>query len=237
VRILERFVTFPQACPYLAGLEARFEFSIASRLTPEEYEDLMNRGYRKFGAQFFKPICDACQACRPIRVPVAAFAPDRSQRRALKSNADLEVRLGVPTVDDARLELYNRYHDAQAARKGWPEQAKDAAEYKDSFVRNPIPSVEITLWEKDALRAVILTEITPHVVSAIYHYHDRDFPKRALGTTCILQTIELARKLGKPWVYLGYYVRGSASMEYKSRFRPCEVLGTDGVWQAFDPRA
>jgi arginine-tRNA-protein transferase len=232
MEVLERFETPPHACPYLAGRAARLDYSFAPDLTAEEYEDLMNRGYRKFGALFFRPVCDGCRACRPIRVPVATFVPDRSQTRAWRRNADLAVRLARPSVDRERLDLYNRYHQDQTRRKGWPSVDKDPTDYAASFVGNPIPSIELSVWEGRVLRAVLIAEVTPNVVSAVYHYHDLTLPGRGLGTFCILNTIELARKLGKPYVYLGYYVAGCPSMEYKARFRPCELMGEDGVWRA-----
>lgn len=231
--VVQQFLSEPHTCLYLPDRQAQLEYSYAVRLAPAEYEALMDSGSRKFGALVFRPICAACDACRPIRVPVARFKPDQSQRRALKRNRDLTVRVGPPRVDSARLELYSRYHLAQAARKGWPEADKDAEDYEFSFVRNPLPAVELSVWEGAALRAVVIADVTPHVVSDVYHYHDPDHAARSLGTFALLQTIELARQLGRAYVYLGYYVAGCGSMVYKSRFRPCEVLGTDGVWREF----
>src|SRR5579871_1144239 len=94
VEILGRVVTPPHACPYLAGRMAMLEWSYVSSLDPGEYEDLMNRGHRKFGAFVFRPACEGCTACRPIRVSVARFSPDRSQKRAWKANQDLRLRVG-----------------------------------------------------------------------------------------------------------------------------------------------
>src|SRR5438105_12016233 len=166
--LLHQLVTDPHACAYLPDRAARLEYSFAARLSGAEYEELMNRGYRKFGALLFRPVCQACDECRPIRIPVERFAPDRSQRRAWKRNSDLTVVHGKPAADDQRLELYRRYHAAQAARKGWPYQEKSRADYLFSFVRNPVSSVEISLWEEDRLRAVVLTDVTPNVVSGVY---------------------------------------------------------------------
>jgi len=232
LRVLHQFVADPHACAYLPEQEAALEYSYAPWLTAQEYEDLMNRGYRKFGAMFFRPVCESCQECRPIRIPVDRFQPDRSQRRAWKRNADLRVELARPTVDGRRLDLYHRYHQAQSERKGWPETERDRREYEQSFVHNPVPAVEITLWEEAALRAVVLTDVTPNVVSGVYHYHDPELAERSLGTYCMLQTLELARRLGKPYAYFGYYVRDCGSLAYKARFRPCELLHPDGVWRS-----
>ena len=217
---------------YLPEQQATLDYEIVARLSPEEYETRMNQGWRKFGAIVFHPVCADCRECRPIRIPVAPFAPDRSQKRALKQNADLTVRYTLPTSDNAHLDLYHRYHDAQTERKGWPEGERSLEDYAMQFVEGPLPGVEISVWEGDLLRGVMLCDITPNVVSGIYHYHDPDARERSLGTFLILQTLLLAQQMGKAYCYLGYYVADCASMNYKRRFRPCEVLGTDGVWTA-----
>lgn len=232
--VLKSFLSEPHVCAYLSDRTAELEYNFAPVLTAEEYEELMNQGHRKFGPLFFRPNCTGCSECRPIRIPVADFEPDRSQRRAWTRNQDLEVRKGRPRVDAQRLELYHRYHQAQADRKGWPEKEKDPQDYELSFVRNPVPAVEVTLWEGEALRAVLLTDVTPNVVSGVYHYHDPGLKQRSLGTACMLHTIELARELGKRWAYFGYYVADCPSMSYKARFRPCEVMDEAGVWRPFD---
>jgi leucyl-tRNA---protein transferase len=229
--ILHRFVSDPHPCVYLPDRMASLEYGYTPLLDPQEYEDLMNRGYRKFGRFVFRPVCRGCEECRPIRIPVERFRPDRSQRRAWRRNAELEVRLAPPSVDERRLELYEKYHAAQTERKGWPEQEKEASDYAFSFLQNPVPAMEITLWEEENLRGVVLTDLTPNVVSGVYHYYEPDLSDRGLGTYCMLQTIELARKLGKRWAYFGFYVAGCQSLAYKARFRPCEIMDPDGEWR------
>lgn len=230
--VLDRFVGEPGPCPYLAGRQEQTENEIVAALSPAEYEARMNQGWRKFGPVVFRPVCQSCDECRPLRVPVARFAPDRSQRRNLARNADLAVRYAAPTIDAARVSLFNRYHAAQTDRKGWPAAAKTADEYAFVFVHNPVPAVEISVWENDVLQAIVLADVTQAVVSAVYHFHDPDGRARGLGTFALLQTIALARRLGKPHAYLGFFVAGCPSMTYKARFRPCEILGVDGVWRA-----
>ncbi|MDX1935390.1 MAG: arginyltransferase [Capsulimonadales bacterium] len=229
--VIHRFLTGPESCAYLPDRTAQQEYLVISHLTPEEYERRMNAGWRKFGPLLFHPVCPTCQECRPIRISADRFTPNRSQQRALRRNADLRVVFARPTVDPVRLELYHRYHRAQAERKGWPLDDKDEGEYSFSFLLNSIPSVEISIWQEDALVAVALTEVTPNVVSGIYHYHAPEASDRSLGKFAMLQTIELARQLEKPWAYFGYYVADCGSLSYKSTFRPCEILGADGIWR------
>lgn len=231
MQVLDCFTLGPEPCPYLPAEQSTLEYEWVHTLSPEEYEERMNRGWRKFGPMLFHPVCRSCSECRPIRIEVERFVPDRSQRRSMKRNSDLLVRLAPPTVDDERLSLYNRYHAVQEGRKGWPTNDKDIEAYALNFVYNPLPSVEISVWEDGILRAVVLTEVTPNVLSGIYHYHDPDLSERGLGTFGMLQTVELARRLEKPWAYFGYYVAGCGSLNYKGRFHPSEVMGADGVWR------
>jgi arginine-tRNA-protein transferase len=228
--ILRKFTTEPHACAYLPGRTAELEYSIAPLLEEAEYESLMNRGYRKFGFAFYRPVCQFCSKCQAIRFPVDEFRPDRSQRRALKRNADLEVRFGPPECDAERLALFERYHLVQHVVRQWPQVDENQEDYEARFVQNSIPTTEISLWENGVLRGVLIAELTANVISAVYHYYDPDFRERGLGTFLVLQCVELALRTNRRWVYLGYYVAGCASMEYKTRFKPSEVLA-DKVWR------
>lgn len=232
MRILDQFLSGPDLCHYLPDRLAIQQYAIADKLTPDEYEALMDSGWRKFGQTLFRPVCQSCAECRPLRIPAAKFTPDRSQQRCLRQNADLEVRHARPIADAVRLDLYKRYQDAQTEAKGWPDAERTMDSYKRQFVQNPIPSVEISIWEDSALRAVAITDITPNIVSGVYHFHDPDCRPRSLGTFALLQTIELARALEKRWAYFGFYVAGCPSMEYKTRFKPHEILSPGGVWEA-----
>ncbi|WP_309715108.1 arginyltransferase [Armatimonas sp.] len=235
MRVLQTVLTGPDECHYLPERQATMENLVVAQLSPEEYEQKMNEGWRKFGPVLFRPICDGCRECRPIRILAAEFSPSRSQRRALAKNADLEVRHARPTVDVARLALYNRYHTAQEVAKGWPEVEKSAEDYAFSFVHNPLPAVEISVWEEGVLRAVVLTDITPNTVSGVYHYYEPECEGRSIGTFAMLQTIALARLLEKPWAYFGYWVAACPSLSYKSKFNPCEIINPQGQWEPNNP--
>ncbi len=206
------------------------EYVRVSQIAPEDYERLMDAGWRKFGPMLFRPICRDCAECRPLRIPAAEFIPNRSQQRTWRKNADLEVRYAPPSADAARLDLYRRYQAAQSAQKGWPDTERTANSYKFQFVQNPLPCIEVSVWEAGALRAVVIADITPNIVSGVYHFHDPDSKSRGLGTFAMLHTIALARRLGKRWAYFGFYVAGCPSMRYKANFRPYEILGADGFW-------
>jgi arginine-tRNA-protein transferase len=236
MRVLQTLVTGPDACVYLPDQQATMENVVVAQLSPAEYEQKMDAGWRKFGPVLFRPICTSCTACRPLRIPVATFTPSRSQRRALAKNAELEVRYGRPSVDAARLALYNRYHQQQETQKGWPEGERSAEDYAFSFVHNPVPAVELSVWEGETLRAIVLTDVTENTVSGVYHYYEPGESHRSLGTFAMLQTIELARRLGKPWAYFGYWVAACPSLSYKANFQPCEILSMAGGWEEYIPQ-
>ncbi len=230
---LFRYVTPPGPCGYLPDQTWRFEHEIVGALSPAEYLDRLRRGWRRFGHLLFRPVCAHCTACRSLRVDVARFRPNRSQRRNRRLN-ERAVRLtaGHPSVTRAKLELYDRYHAYQTDAKGWPAHApKDAGEYRDAFIDNPIPVEEWSYTLDGRLVGVGYVDRLPGGLSAIYFYYDPAERHRGLGTWNVQCAIDRAAALGLPHVYLGYYVPGSASLAYKASFAPNEVLGPDGRWR------
>jgi arginine-tRNA-protein transferase len=185
----------------------------------------------------FRPHCPACQACRSLRVEVAKFRPNRSQRRAWNLNHDsLEIRVGPPSVTREKLRLYDRFHEFQCEAKGWPEHpAKDAGSYRESFVNNPSFTEEwcYYLRESGQLIGVGYVDRLPTAMSAIYFYYDPDFRARSLGTFNVLGLLENCVLSKLTYLYLGYYVQGCRSLEYKGNFTPNQALGADGTWQDF----
>ena len=232
---LHTYASPPHACSYLPDRVARMRYEVVGELTPAEYLARMNAGWRRFGFTLFRPACSRCRMCQPVRVPVAAFRPDRSQKRAWAANADeIGVVVGPPAVTADKLALYDRFHAFQADDKGWSEHGpKDAADYADSFVENPFPTEEWCYYAGDRLVGVGYVDALPGALSAIYFFHDPAERRRSLGTFNVLSVLRAAADRGVPHVYLGYYVEGCRSLEYKGRFRPNEVLGADGVWGPF----
>ena len=236
MKVLRTILGEEEDCIYLPGRPSQSEYRVVSELSADEYESLMERGWRKFGAALHRPVCASCRECRSLRVETEKFAPSRSQRRTLLKNADLTVAFTPPYLDDERLALYHRYHAAQEQSRGWPGVNKSPQDYFYSFVHNPVPAVEIAVRDTGGtLRAVVLTDVTVNIVSGVYHYHDPDWRERGVGAFAMLQTIELARRMARKWVYFGYWVPGCPSLSYKANFRPCEVLGDDGAWRAHKP--
>src|SRR5262249_33195118 len=149
-----------------------------------------------------------CRACLPIRVVAERFRPDRSQRRAKRINDGVvEVRIDQPSVSPAKLALYDRYHAFQAETKGWPAQpAKDAEEFRHSFVENPFPTEEWSYYLAGKLIGTGYVDDLPGGLSAIYFFYDPAERHRSLGTWNVVKIIEAAQRRRVPHVYLGYFV-------------------------------
>ncbi len=230
-----RYVGSDAQCSYLPDELARHEYDHVSELSPDEYGTLLLEGWRRFGHVLFRPRCRRCTACQSLRIDVARFQPDRSQRRAWAANADtLRLEIGSPRVDDRRLELHDRFHEYQADHRGWPPHlGDDVLGYRESFVDNPIATEEWRYWLGSELVGVGYVDPVPIGLSAIYFFHDPAHRDRSLGTFNVLSLIAESARRELSHLYLGYYVAGCPSLAYKCRFHPCEVLGPDGRWIPF----
>jgi arginyl-tRNA--protein-N-Asp/Glu arginylyltransferase len=229
------YVAPPSSCGYLPDQDWSLEYEMVGEATRAEYEERLNAGWRRFGGMMFRPRCPTCRACQSLRVLVDRFRPNRSQQRALKINAGaVEPAIGKPSVTRAKLRLYDVYHAYQSASKGWPEHpAKDAASYRNSFVDNPFAIEEWCYYLGHELVGVGYVDCLPSALSAIYFYYDPAQRRRSLGTWNVLCLLDEAARRGLPYLYLGYYVAGCPSLEYKSRFVPNEILHPDGRWRPF----
>ena len=228
-----RFVAPPARCEYLPDELARIEYLQVDRMAAGEYLEWLRSGWRRFGHVLFRPSCASCRQCQSLRVPVASFEAHRTQRRIAKANAGVvTVAIGEPSPSPDTRALYEKFHRYQQGAKGWPSPDPDGV---DVFVVNPFPTEEWRYSIDGRLVAVGYVDAVPDGLSAIYFFYDPDERRRSLGTFNVLSIIDSARRRGLRWVYLGYYVRGCRSLEYKALFRPNEVLRADGSWAPFMP--
>jgi arginine-tRNA-protein transferase len=232
---LATFTSPRHPCVYFPDRVAATAYEYVAALSAGELQSRLDAGWRKFGHTLFKPTCPACTACRSIRVPTATFRPDRSQRRAWAANRDVTVSVGEPSVTAEKLALYDAFHAYQSADKGWPAHDPESPEaYGDSFVRNPVAVQEWRYHLGDELIGVGYVDRTPGGMSAIYFIHSPPHRDRSLGTFNVLSILAAARAARLPYVYLGYFVDGYRSLEYKARFRPNQVIDPDtGAWVPF----
>jgi len=233
MRELKHFIEPPRACDYLPDLSATLEHRMLLDVRPTELEELLVRGWRRFGPLYFRPVCAACAECVSIRIPVDRFKPTESQLRARRRCKRFRLEVGAPRVDEMRLGLYHKWHAMRRDTRGWRDSELDLEGY---FYQLAFPhpcARELTLWNGDTLVAVSLCDVTPHCWSAIYFFYDPDFARLSPGVANVMLCLEQAREHGATHVYLGYRVQECASLRYKSSYHPHELLlGRPGLRDA-----
>jgi arginine-tRNA-protein transferase len=223
------FTTGPSRCEYLPDREWQLRYEYHPTLDAVAYQARLKEGWRRFGPVMFRPTCAGCRQCLSLRVPTAEFVPNQSQRRAWKRNVDdLAIHVGAPSITTEKEELFERFHRFQHEAKGWPLNPEQNL---GVFVANPFPTEEWRYLLGRRLVAVGYVDVLPDGLSAIYFYWDPEQRRRSLGTFNVLALLAAARDRQLPHVYLGYYVAGCRSLEYKARFRPYEVLERGGEWR------
>jgi arginyl-tRNA--protein-N-Asp/Glu arginylyltransferase len=227
-----RWTDPPGRCDYQADHVCRREYLCVAALQPDEYMEYLRAGWRRFGHTLFRLSCSGPDPCRSLRVDVARFRPDRSQRRTRKANeAMVDLRISSPSVTSEKIALFDRFHAERSQKKGWtPRDPDDAADYARTFVLNPFPTQEWCYFLDGALIGVGYVDELAGGLSAIYFAHDPMFRHHSLGTWNVLSVLERATALGLPHVYLGYAAESSPSLQYKLRFRSNQVLDLDGHW-------
>jgi len=228
-------ITPRQTCGYLASRLSTFRAFQADHLSGEEFQRLLDAGFRRSGSIIYQPMCAGCRACIPIRVPVDRFAPSRSQRRVLRKNTGVRITAGPPIPTQEKWELYQRYQ-REWHRKHTPDD--DLAGFIDFLYHSPVETLEFTYRDRwDNLLGVGICDICPRSLSSVYFYFDPRRADQSLGTYSALYEIQWAREQKYAYWYAGYWIEQCASMSYKSRFRPFEILCTDGQWREADAGA
>ena len=216
-------------CPYLPDRQATDRAIWASSVPAAVYEQFMDAGFRRSGKLLYQPVCRGCRACMSIRVPVFQFRPDKSQRRCARRNADLKITHGPPAYSEEKFELYRRYV------VGWHhrEEVEGPAAFASFLYDSPLETtIEFEYRENNSrLLAVGICDVCPSTLSSVYVYFDPAEARRGLGTFAALHEIDFARRHRLAYYYLGYWVEGCASMEYKRNFAPNEILHPDGIWR------
>ncbi len=213
-------------CPYLPNRIATSRAFWAPDMPGDLYHRFMNAAFRRSGRLIYQPICRHCRQCTPLRVPVANFTPDKSQRRCRRRNADLSVDIADPTATDEKFDLYRRYAFE------WHGKADEQRDSFESFLYDsPVQTLEFSYRDPaNKLLAIGICDVCPESLSSVYFYFDPAESRRGLGTFGALIEIQAAARLNIPHYYLGYWVNGCQSMQYKSTFRPCETLTPQGQW-------
>ncbi|MDE4175814.1 arginyltransferase [Phaeobacter sp. PT47_59] len=225
------YVTAPQPCPYLDGLMERKLFTALQGDGVEQLNNsLSQQGFRRSQNVLYRPSCSDCSACLSARINVAEFTPSRGQKRTMRRNQHLMRRATSPWATEDQYQLFRHYLDSRHSDGGMADM--DVFEYAAMIEETPIRSrvVEYTDRGSNALTAVSLTDVLEDGLSMVYSFYDPDQPQNSIGTYMILDHIEIAREAGLPYVYLGYWVKGSPKMGYKMKFSGLELYH-GGAWK------
>ncbi|MGE3181825.1 MAG: arginyltransferase [Phycisphaerae bacterium] len=219
-------------CAYLPDRTASALYWLGGAVSGASYQQLMDLGFRRSGDVIYRPSCRGCRSCVALRVPVDAFLPTRSQRRALRRNADIRLEVGAPRLDEQRFALFQRY--LQSQHDGEMIQTRDG--YEQFLVRGFADTLEMAYWLEGRLVSVGIVDPTPKSLSSVYFYFDPEMRSRSLGVYSVLKEIEFCRQHALPYWYAGFYVADCRKMAYKRQFGPNEYLHPDGVWRAEVPK-
>jgi arginyl-tRNA--protein-N-Asp/Glu arginylyltransferase len=222
------YLTPSHPCSYLPQREAQTLF-LDPRDTIDQslYQALAEQGFRRSGSHLYRPHCQNCQACIPTRIPVAEFSPRRSQRRVLAKNHDLTLRIEPASFQQHYYDLYASYlHGRHQDGDMFPPSID---QFRSFLLSQWSDTQFLCTYLDDELLAVAVTDQQPKGLSAIYTFFDPTYASRSLGVFSVLSQIEVCRSLDLPHLYLGYWIKDSPKMRYKTEYRPVELF-VSGRW-------
>lgn len=230
LQTLHFYMTAPYACSYLPALEARSQVATPGQLiTAPVYSELVQHGFRRSGTYTYRPRCDTCQACIPLRVVAKEFAMTRTQRRAWKQHDNLQASLHGLQDKPEYYELYQRYQSARHKHGGMDDDNHES--YRNFLLQSHVDTLLVEFREPDhqdgtqgVLRMVSVIDLLADGISSVYTFFEPDVARSSYGVYNVLWQIDLCRQLKLDYVYLGYWIKDSRKMSYKTQYQPAQGL-------------
>jgi arginine-tRNA-protein transferase len=234
MNLLKEFST-QDKCSYLQDKTQFTHYKVIENCSSKECQELIERGYRRFGKMYFRPICASCQECQSIKIDAQNYKFSKSARRILKKAKDIKSYLQTPTMSQAHIDLFAKYHLYMKEKKSWTYHETTPEHYYQSFVDGHGDfGYEVLYFYEGELIGVDLIDILEDGISSIYFYYDPDFASYSLGKLSLYNQIKYAINSQKKWVYLGYYVEQCPSLSYKAEYKPYLTLeGRPNLREAF----
>ena len=243
MQILNQDVEFleeDRKCSYfedkLSDIRYRYIYSCSTL----SYQNMLERGWRRFGRMQFVPECKTCDKCVSMRIDVKNYKFSKSEKRVIAKNKDTKLYIRQPSITMEHLNLYDKYHRFMNDKKDWPYSPIEVDDYIKSYVDGKEEySKEFLYVRDDKLIGVALVDILPEAVSAIYCYYDHAYSDLSIGKFSILAQIKIAKELNIPYIYLGYWIKEHFSMGYKEAYAPFEILQNranpieDPIWSKY----
>lgn len=244
MHILNRDIEFVEEqrdCSYFEEEISDIRYRYMYECTTEQYQAMLERGWRRFGKMHFVPECRACRKCISMRIDAKNYKFSKSEKRVISKNRDTKLYIRPPSMTLEHINLYDKYHARMNAKKNWPYSPIEPNEYLKSYVEGKAEYAKEFLYMKDdKLIGVALVDILPQSISAIYCYYDHDYADLSLGKFSILAQIKIAKEMNIPHIYLGYWIKEHFSMGYKEAYTPFEILENrptlqeEAIWEKYE---